>query len=90
MNVTGDSSFGGSFGSLKSKEGPAKVPDLVYQIFSRKVVMAVLTFLKYFPNPILHDAHAKTSELASYIEPLVDERISGRTNRDDLLQGTWD
>ncbi|TPX37358.1 hypothetical protein SeMB42_g06919 [Synchytrium endobioticum] len=82
----GDSSFGGSFDSLKSCHGPARVPDLVYQIFSLKVLMAILTFLKHFPNPILHDAHAKTSELASYIEPLVDDRISGNTRRDDLLQ----
>ncbi|TPX36561.1 hypothetical protein SmJEL517_g01212 [Synchytrium microbalum] len=82
----GDSAFGGSFGSMTSTTGAAKVPDLVYAIFSKKVLMSVLSFLKYFPNPILHDAHAKTSELAAIIEPLIDDRIAGKTRRADLLQ----
>ncbi|TPX37683.1 hypothetical protein SmJEL517_g00550 [Synchytrium microbalum] len=82
----GDSAFGGSFEAQTTTSGAARVPDLAYAIFARKVLMAILSFLKYFPNPILNDAHAKTSELASIIEPLIDDRIAGKSRRDDLLQ----
>ncbi|TPX48007.1 hypothetical protein SeMB42_g03141 [Synchytrium endobioticum] len=83
-DIIGDVAFGGPFGAMI--HGGAEVEELMSKVVENKIKLVMYKFLPMICVPLAKENVEKTRRIVEIMSNIVDERLSGKCRRDDLLQ----